>query len=150
MTPNTRFLTAALLIAFWGGAAILTIAIVTPAAFAVLPTRALAGSLVGRFLSGIVVGASVTALALSAGSRGAAAAAALTALACAVAQFVINPRIARMREDIGGPIDALPTDDARLVAFGLLHGYSIGGLGVAMIAAAVALGYLLVALRARA
>jgi hypothetical protein len=63
---------------------------------------------------------------------------------------VINPRIARMREDIGGPIDALPTDDARLVAFGLLHGYSIGGLGVAMIAAAVALGYLLVALRARA
>jgi hypothetical protein len=50
MTPNTRFLTAALLIAFWGGAAILTIAIVTPAAFAVLPTRALAGSLVGRVL----------------------------------------------------------------------------------------------------
>jgi hypothetical protein len=154
MTPATRFLTAALLIAFWGGAAILTIAIVTPAAFAVLPTRTLAGSLVGRvlpalFISGVVVGASVTALALSAGSRGAAIAAALAAIACAVAQFVINPRIARMREDIGGPIDALPTDDARRVAFGLLHGYSIAGLGVAMIAAAVALGYLLFALRAR-
>ncbi len=154
MTPATRFLTAALLIAFWGGAALLTIAIVTPAAFAVLPTRTLAGSLVGRvlpalFISGVVVGASVTALALSAGSRGAAIAAALAAIACAVAQFVINPRIARMREDIGGPIDALPTDDARRVAFGLLHGYSIAGLGVAMIAAAVALGYLLFALRAR-
>ena len=154
MTPATRFLTAALLIPFWGGAAILTIAIVTPAAFAVLPTRTLAGSLVGRvlpalFISGVVVGASVTALALSAGSRGAAIAAALAAIACAVAQFVINPRIARMREDIGGPIDALPTDDARRVAFGLLHGYSIAGLGVAMIAAAVALGYLLFALRAR-
>jgi hypothetical protein len=155
MTPATRLLTSALLIAFWGGAAILTIAIVTPAAFAVLPTRTLAGSLVGRvlpalFLSGIVVGVSVTALALSAGCRGGAVTAALAAVACAVAQFVINPRIARMREAIGGPIDALPVDDARRVAFGLLHGYSIGGLGVAMLAAAISLGYLLAGLRARA
>ena len=134
MTPATRFLTAALLIAFWGGAAILTIAVVTPAAFAVLPTRTLAGSLVGRvlpalFLSGIAVGVTVAALALSAGSRGAAITAALAAVACAIAQFVINPRIARMREEIGGPIEALPLDDARRVAFGLLHGYSVGGLG---------------------
>lgn len=155
MTPTARLLTSALLIAFWGGAAILTIAIVTPAAFAVLPTRTLAGALVGRvlpalFLSGIVVGASVTAFALSANSRGAAATAALAAISCAVAQFVINPRIARMREEIGGPVDALPVDDARRVAFGLLHGYSVGGLGVAMLAAAVSLGYLLFALRARA
>ena len=154
MTPATRFLTAALLIAFWGGAAILTIAIVTPAAFAVLPTRTLAGSLVGRilpvlFISGIVVFASVTALALSAGCRGGAVTATLAALACAVAQFVINPRIARMREEIGGPVDALPVDDARRVAFGLLHGYSVGGLGVAMLASAISLGYLLAALRAR-
>jgi hypothetical protein len=155
MTPNARFLTSALLISFWGGAAMLTIAIVTPAAFAVLPTRTLAGSLVGRvlpalFVSGILLGATVAALALSAGSRGAALTAALAAVACAVAQFVINPRIARMREDIGGPVDALPLDDARRVAFGLLHGYSVGGLGVAMLAAAVSLGYLLFALRARA
>jgi hypothetical protein len=155
MTPNARFLTSALLISFWGGAAMLTIAIVTPAAFAVLPTRTLAGSLVGRvlpalFVSGILLGATVAALALSAGSRGAALTAALAAVACAVAQFVINPRIARMREEIGGPVDALPLDDARRVAFGLLHGYSVGGLGVAMLAAAVSLGYLLFALRARA
>ena len=154
MTANARFLTSALLIACWGGAAILTIAIVTPAAFAVLPTRTLAGSLVGRvlpalFLSGILVGATVAALALSAGSRGAAITAALAAVACAIAQFVINPRIARMREEIGGPIEALPLDDARRVAFGLLHGYSVGGLGAAMLAAAVSLGYLLFALRAR-
>ena len=154
MTANARFLTSALLIACWGGAAILTIAIVTPAAFAVLPTRTLAGSLVGRvlpalFLSGILVGATVAALALSAGSRGAAITAALAAVACAIAQFVINPRIARMREEIGGPIEALPLDDARRVAFGLLHGYSVGGLGAAILAAAVSLGYLLFALRAR-
>jgi hypothetical protein len=154
MTPSARFLTSALLIAFWGGAAILTIAIVTPEAFAVLPTRTLAGSLVGRvlpalFLSGIIVGVSVSALALSAGCRGGAISAAVAALACVVAQFVINPRIARMRDEIGGPVDALPVDDARRVAFGLLHGYSVGGLGVAMLAAAISLGYLLAALRAR-
>jgi hypothetical protein len=155
MTVNARFLTSALLIAFWVGAAILTIAIVTPAAFAVLPTRTLAGSLVGRvlpalFLSGILVGATVAVLAGTAGSAGAAVTAALAACACVIAQFVINPRIARMREEIGGPIDVLPLDDARRVAFGLLHGYSVAALGVAMLAAAVSLGCLIFALRARA
>ncbi len=154
MIHSGRMLTAALVFALWGGAAILTIAVVTPAAFAVLPTRTLAGALVGRvlpalFLSGIVIGVAVAALAWTADSRGAAVSAALTAMACAVAQFLINPRIARLRDEIGGPVDALPPDDARRVAFGLLHGYSVGGLGVAMLAAAVCLGYLLYALRAR-
>lgn len=154
MTPNARLLTSALLIAFWGGAAILTISIVTPAAFAVLPTRTLAGALVGRvlpalFLSGIIIGAIAAVLAVQAGSRGAAIAAAVAAVACAVAQFVINPRIARLRDEIGVPIDALPVGDARRVAFGLLHGFSVGGLMVAMLAAAVSLGYLLFALRSR-
>jgi hypothetical protein len=149
-----RLLSAALVIAFWGGAAVLTIAIVTPAAFAVLPTRTLAGSLVGRvlpalFISGMVVGVLVAALAWTGGSRGAAVTAILSAAACAVAQFLITPRIARLRDEIGGPVDALPPDDARRVAFGLLHGYSVGGLGVAMLAAALSLGYLLYALRAR-
>ena len=38
-----RSVMAALLVALWLGAALLTVAVVTPGAFAVLPTRAMAG-----------------------------------------------------------------------------------------------------------
>ena len=54
-----------------------------------------------------------------------------------------------LRADIRGPVDALSMDDPRRVAFGLLHGYSTAGLGVAMLAAGVSRGFLLVALRPR-
>lgn len=149
----TRLGAAALLLAAWTGAALLAVAIVAPAAFAVLPSRTLAGAMVGRvlsalFLSGIAMALVVAALArLGGGVRGAAAASLVTAAVCAVAQFVIDPRIARLRKAIGGPVDALAVDDARRVAFGRLHGYSVGGLGVAMMASAAALVMIVLALR---
>ena len=59
--------------------------------------------------------------------------------ACAVAQFVVAPRIERLRAEIGGPLEALAADDPRRAAFGRLHGISVAWLGVAMIAAVVAL-----------
>ena len=59
--------------------------------------------------------------------------------ACAVAQFVISPRIERLRSAIGGPLESLAADDARRAAFGRLHGISVGWLGVAMLAAVVAM-----------
>jgi len=74
----------------------------------------------------------------------------VAALACAVSQFGITPKLDRLRVDIGGPVDALPADDARRVAFGLLHGYSVAGLGVARAGAAVCLGFLLYGTRSRA
>jgi hypothetical protein len=37
----------------------------------------------------------------------------------------------------GGPIEILPADDARRMAFGRLHGASVAWLGLAMIAAIV-------------
>jgi hypothetical protein len=93
------------------------------------------------------------AVALLSGTRGAsggaAAAALLAGAACAVAQFGIDPRIARLRAEIGGPVERLSSDDPRRVAFGLLHGYSVAGLGVAMLAATVSLAFLLFALRER-
>ena len=150
-----RLLASALLLAGWMGAAVLTIAVVTPGAFAVLPSRSMAGTLVGSvltavFLTGLVLGVIVALLSTGRGaSPGAAATALLAATACAVAQFGINPRIARLRLDIGGSVERLAPDDPRRVAFGLLHGYSVAGLGVAMLAVAMALFFLLFALRPR-
>jgi hypothetical protein len=135
-------------LAIWLGAALLFVAAVAPAVFAVLPTRTLAGAVVGRvlpsvFYSGMVAGALAIGLRMSDRAgwswRGPETAGAVMIGACAVAQLFIAPRIERVREAIGGPIDVLPVDDPQRVAFGRLHGLSVGWLGLAMLAAAAAL-----------
>jgi hypothetical protein len=136
--------------ACWIGAALLLAGAVAPAAFAVLPSRALAGALVGRvlpavFLSGLIGGCTAVVLDLigprfsGAGVR--AVLAVVWAASCAVAQFVVSARIERLRAAAGVPIDMLALGDPRRVAFGRLHGASVGLLAVAMIAA-VSLGVL--------
>ena len=101
MSRDPRLLTSALLVSAWGGAALLTVTVVTPGAFAVLPTRTMAGTMVGwvlpaLFLSGIAVAVIVVVLSgRRHESRPAALTAALAGAACAVSQFGINPRIAR-------------------------------------------------------
>ncbi len=146
--PNVARLTAgSVLLAAWLGAALLTAAVVAPAAFAVLPTRALAGALVGRvlptiFVGGLVVG--VAGAALAAGAGGAFARArvvlpAACALLCAVAQFGITPRIQTLRAEMGPDIEALPKDDPRRAQFGRLHGVSVLFMGAAGLAAGAAL-----------
>jgi len=142
-----RLLGAASLLALWLGAALLTAAVVAPAAFAVLPTRALAGALVGRvlpvvFLGGLAVG--IAGAVLAAGSGGAFARArvvlpALTALLCAAAQFGVAPRIQALRAEMGPSIEALAPDDPRRAAFGRLHGVSVLLMGAAGLAAGAAL-----------
>ena len=132
-----------LLLAAWLGAALLFAAAVAPAAFAVLPSRSLAGELVGRvlpivFITGMIV--AVVSLALDRSSVGRLLNARRLALvfvvvACAAAQFVVSPRIERIRREIPGPIEQLAMDDSRRVAFGRLHAISVAWLGVAMIAA---------------
>jgi hypothetical protein len=133
-------------LALWLGAAAFFSSAVAPALFAALPTRTLAGDVVGRllptiFFSGMAVGALVAAVEVgSNGSwrgRGIESAAAVIVAACGIAQFVIAPRIERLRLEIGGPVDALPPDDARRMAFGRLHGVSVAWLGLAMLAAGV-------------
>jgi hypothetical protein len=154
-----RTLLAAVLLAAWLGAAGLLAAAVAPAAFAVLPTRALAGALVGRvlpvlFWAGMLAGLGAAALAWR--DRGlpwttARVAAALgVTLGCAVAQLVIGPRIARLREAIGPSLDALAIGDPQRAAFGRLHGFSVLWMGVAMLAAIVALASTFLAMRQRA
>lgn len=135
-------------LALWLGGAVLFAAAVAPAAFAVLPTRTLAGELVGRvlpivFYAGMLAGVLVIVLERihaeewrwSAGAVGGG----VAAVACAAAQFIVGSRIEQVRSRIAGPVDALPPGDPLRVAFGRLHGISVALLGVAMLAAAVAL-----------
>ena len=135
-------------LAVWLGAAAFFSAAVAPALFAVLPSRTLAGEVVGRLLptilySGMLVGLWVAVTQVREGGawswRGRETAGALMIVACAVAQLIVAPRIEQIRAAIGGPIEGLPLDDARRIAFGRLHGVSVAWLGAAMLAAAIAL-----------
>jgi hypothetical protein len=133
------------LLAAWLGSAVLVAAVVAPAAFAVLPSRTLAGALVGRvlpvlFWSGMVVGVAVALVTWSMPARGWRTSAALAlAASCAAAQLVVAPRIERVRIQIGGAVDALDPGDPRRQAFGRLHGMSVAWMGVGMLAALLCL-----------
>ncbi len=131
----------------WLGAAAFFSAAVAPALFATLPSRTLAGEVVGQLLPSIFYAGILAGLLLIITQwrenrewnwRGRETAGAVMAVACSIAQFAIAPRIERIRAEIGGPIEVLSTDDARRVAFGRLHGASVAWLGVAMLAAIVA------------
>jgi len=154
MTGRGVPVTETLLLALWIGAALLFAIVVAPAAFSVLPTRTLAGALVGRvlpvlFYAGVVIGCVIVLLDLigKTGSWGRTAAGAVSALACAIAQLVVGTRIDRLRAAIGGPLDALAADDPRRIAFGKLHAISVGWLGIALLAAIVALALAIRSLR---
>src|SRR6478752_7499323 len=132
------------LLAAWLGATIFVGAVVAPAAFAVLPTRTLAGALVGRvlpplFWSGAAVGAFVAVMVRRSQRMAALGAALVMVVASLAAQLVVAPRIEAVRVSAAGPIDALPRDDARRLAFGRLHGASVALLGLAGVAATVTL-----------
>src|SRR5688500_17192356 len=128
--PPIAALTQIVLLAAWIGAAGFFAAVVAPASFEVLPSRELAGALVGRalpvlFLTGIVTALAVLiveGMRLRQKRRAARVSAAVViALACATAQFVVAPRIAALRAQLAGPLAALPVDDPGRVAFGRLH-----------------------------
>ena len=158
MSQAGRLYTAAVVTALWLGAALITAAAVAPAAFAVLPSGTLAGALVGRVLGPLFVGGiaaaaitmALTGLPRMATPAGRASVAALImAVASGIAQFVITPRLDAVRAAITGPVEALAANDSRRVAFGLLHGYNVGGLGLAMAAALACLAFLAGALHPR-
>jgi hypothetical protein len=138
-------LTSIALLGAWLGAAILVAADVAPAAFAVLPTRTLAGALVGRvlpplFWSGMIVGVVVALLERFAPPSMWRTAAALVLVAsCAAAQLVIAPRLEAIRVHVAVPIAALDASDPRRQAFGRLHGLSVAWMGGGMLAALVTL-----------
>jgi hypothetical protein len=142
---------SAVVLAAWVGAAVYFSAVVARAAFRVLPTRTLAGDLVGAtlptlFISGVVVAAIASLLALPAPRREWYAgrfawllASLLAAGACAVGQFVLTPRIDVLRASLGASLETIsPTDPAR-AEFARLHLMSVGALGLAILLALIAL-----------
>jgi len=147
------------LIALWLGAAIFFSAAVAQSAFAVLPSRELAGAVVNRTLSILNYGGIVIGLILLASSivrKGKVSRVKLwieqglllfLTAACAFGQFVVGARLHDLREKIGRPIDEVAVDDPLRVAFGALHGYSVLVLAFAMLAALIV--YFLLAHRAR-
>ncbi len=149
-----RALASVILLGLWGGAALLVVTTVAPAAFRVLPTRALAGALVGQvlpvvFVLGIVIGMVSVALAPAGAPRMLARriGAFGTIIGCLLAQGIIAPKIAALRVQIGPDIEALATTDPLRMEFGRLHGFSVLALGVAMLFALVALVSAVLAIR---
>ena len=143
----SRAVVVTVLLSAWLGAAILLATVVAPAAFAVLPSRTLAGALVGRVLPVVFIAGLIVALAslwLDCGVRGRAIGVRrsmliVAAISCAAAQFAVGPRIERVRKEIGGPVEQLSPDDPRRIAFGRLHAASVAWLGLAMVAAVTTL-----------
>lgn len=134
---------APIVLALWLGAALLMATTVGQAAFAVLPTRQLAGALVGRilpvvFVSGIVAAVLAHIVSMRAGTRPTwvARVGGLALVGgCALAQFVVAPKIESLRAALPASIESLPIDDPQRQAFGRLHGISVALLGVAMLGA---------------
>jgi hypothetical protein len=137
------------LIALWLGAAVFFSAAVAQSAFAVLPSREMAGAVVNKTLailnySGIIIGLILLATSIIKTEKAGrlklwieqGLLLFLTA-ACAFGQFVIGARLHNIREQIGRPIDELAADDPLRAAFGALHGYSVMVLAFAMLAALV-------------
>ena len=135
----------ALLLAAWLGAGILFAAVVAPAAFAVLPSRTLAGALVGRVLPvdlhrrhrrrarRLLLDRAERRTAIRAlGAR----ARRHRDRVCARPSSSVAPRIERVRRRDQRARRAAAAGDPTRVAFGRLHAESVAWLGLAMLGAA--------------
>ena len=145
------------MLACWFGAALFFGAVVAPAAFGVLRSFGLpnaneiAGSIVTRSLSVVNIAGFVIALLLlvmlSLRRNGSGRISfimecvclGVIALATAVGHWMIAARMRALRAAMVLPIDQIAADDPRRIAFNNLHGYSVNALGLAMIAALVAM-----------
>ena len=149
--------TRLVLLSLWLGAAVFFSVAVAPAAFGVLRSFALpnaseiAGSIVTRTLSIINVAGFVIAAFLLLTLFGRRASTGrfsliieslclgLILVATGVGHWIIAARMRALRAAMYLPIDQVPVDDARRVAFNSLHGYSVNALALAMIAALIAI-----------
>lgn len=146
-----------MLLALWLGAALFFGAVVAPAVFVVLRSFALpnageiAGTIVTRTLSvvniaGFLIGVFLL-LTLFARRTGPGRPAliveffclAIVVMATGIGHWLIAARMRALRAAMVLPIDLVPVDDPRRIAFSSLHGYSVSALGLAMIAALIAI-----------
>ena len=141
----------ALLLMLWLGAMLFFSFAVAPTAFAVLPTRELAGqvvsSLIGKLeLIGLVCGPLLLLSQFAAWPRRQAAAKArvlraillvLMTLLVAASRFWVSAKLHALRAQIGGPIDDVPMTDTLRVEFNALHGVSVSLMTATMLAGLV-------------
>lgn len=145
-----------LLLGLWLGAAIFFIG-VAQSAFAVLPTREIAGILVSRTFAilnyaglGIAFVALLTSLIVSAGMNRISLWAErvfllIFGVGCVVSQFVISWWMLMLRTQMGRPIDEVPVEDPLRIQFNNLHQYSSWVMLTAM--AAALLAFVLISMR---
>jgi len=138
-----------LLMGLWLGAAVFFVG-VAQSAFAVLPTRELAGTVVNRTLlilniSGIIIGVLLLAGSLIGNGAGKRVLLwiervllLLVVAACAVGQFVFGFWLQLTRAQMGKPVDEVAVDDPLRIQFNNLHNYSEWVLMAAMAAALIA------------
>jgi len=143
-----------LLLGAWAGVMGFFAFAVAPAAFAVLPSRHLAGELVTRIVGtmdavGILAAALILVTALlsrpATSWRRPTGALSLSLfgvllLVPALSRGLISPRLLAMRQTMARPVEALAEADPLRVAFNQLHQVSVGLLSVALVAAVVAFG----------
>ena len=133
----------------WVGAIIFFSFVTAPALFSALSSSA-AGRLVGPLLTalhrmGLVCGIVMLAASFLCELRHLQLIRGLTALmllATAFSFFVITPQMQKIRETVGGSIEALPSRDAGRAAFDRLHRLSVG-LEVAVLASGIGIAGLL-------
>lgn len=154
-----------LLLGLWLGAAVYFSSVVAPSVFSVLRAFQLpnvgeiAGTLVTRTLSVVNVSGFIISLMLlgSAFAFGKGlgrrsfflelASLIVVAVTTGIGHWVIAARMRALRVAMVLPVDQIPLDDSRRVAFNRLHGYSVTALSIAMVAALIA--FLIIAYRAR-
>jgi len=139
-----------LLLVLWLGSACFFSFAVAPSAFAVLPSREIAGAIVSRTLaivnySGLIVGLFLLVSSLIRQTNvnrfqllAERLMLLILTLACAVGQFVIALWLSLLKGQIGRPIDEVAVDDPLRVQFNNFHQYSVWVLATAMIAALIA------------
>lgn len=145
--------TEVLLLGVWLGSMIFFSFAVAPSAFAVLPTREMAGAMVTSSIGklealGLAIGALLILMHLarwrSRQSSGAikllrAALLVLMTAAAGLSRFWISPAMVSLRERMGGRIDDVAATDPLRVQFNDLHQYSVGLMSAAMISGLVVL-----------
>ena len=139
-----------LLLGAWLGAMMFFSFAVAPSAFAVLPTREMAGvivtSTIGKVeIIGLIIGP-VLILINALKTSGSSAAKilrigliGLMVICAALSRFWISPSMVSLRATMGGHIDDVSATDPLRVQFNDLHQYSVALMGIAIVAGLVSL-----------
>jgi uncharacterized membrane protein len=140
MRTIARFLLVLSLVVWIGGVIFFSF-VVAPAVFSILSAQAVAGRIVSSALGSLhLVGLACGVIFLAATFLTELARAkilrvfvVLMILCTAYSQFRITPQMQQIREAVGGPIQALPPQDAGRAAFDRLHEMSVALEGVVLL-----------------